>query len=726
MSEAAVCFATCPKGSEPLLVDELRALGAGGVRPVRAGASFTGDLATAYRACLWSRVASRVLLRLARFPMAGPDDLYAAVHEISWEDHVSPDGTLAVDFVGTAPGITDTRFGAVRVKDAVVDRLRERFGRRPDVDTFAPDLRINVSVHGGEATVAVDLSGDSLHRRGWREPGVQVAAPLKENLAAAVLLSAGWTQAARDGWAFADPMCGSGTLVIEAAGIAADRAPGLLRQRWGFTRWLGNEPGTWAALLEEADARAEEGSREVPTMEGSDLDERALRVAEDDARRAGVASMVRFERGDMTEAGGREASGLVAVNPPYGIRLSPGEDLRGLYRTLGETLRHGYPGWAVAVLTTDRSLARELRLPNPREQVLFNGPIECELLMTEMPGPTARGPRHVAERLVGPASADEGRSDATSGAAAFANRLRKNARHFGKWARRNGVECYRIYDADLPEYAVAIDRYGSSAVIAEYEAPPEIDPVLAGRRLAEVAALCPEVLGLDAAEVHVKVRRRQRGEAQYERLGEENRFMEVAEGDLRFLVNLTDYLDTGLFLDHRVTRGMIRDMAEGTRFANLFAYTCTASVYAAAGGAATTTSVDLSGTYLDWGLRNLELNGLRSPTNTLVRADAGTWLDGVRPRSFDLVFCDPPTFSNSARMADTFDVARDHVALLAKVRHVLTSDGAVVFSTNARRFRLDTAGLEPMFDIEDVSKATIPPDFVRSPRIHQCWVLRAR
>jgi 23S rRNA (guanine2445-N2)-methyltransferase / 23S rRNA (guanine2069-N7)-methyltransferase len=725
MSDATVCFATCPKGSESLLADELKAMGAAGVRQVRAGASFTGDLETAYRACLWSRVASRVLLRLARFPMEDADGLYAAVRDIPWEDHVSPDGTIAVDFVGLAPGIRDTRFGAVRVKDAVVDRLRERFGRRPDVDTTAPDLRINVSVHGGEATVALDLSGDSLHRRGWREPGVQVAAPLKENLAAAVLLAAGWQEAARDGWAFSDPMCGSGTLVIEAAGIASDRAPGLLRQRWGFSNWLGHDEEVWARLLEEADDRAEEGAREVPTIEGSDIDERSLRIAEDDARRAGVGSMVRFERRDMTVAGGREAAGLVAVNPPYGVRLSPGEDLRALYRTLGETLRHGYPGWAVAVLATDRTLARELRLPNQREYVLYNGPIECELLLAEMPGPPVTGPRHVAERLAS-ATTLAGETDATSGAAAFANRLRKNARHFGKWARRSGVECYRVYDADLPEYAVAIDRYRDSAVIAEYEAPSEIDPVLAARRLAEVAALCPEVLSLDAANVHVKVRRRQRGEAQYERLGEDGRFIEVEEGGLRFLVNLTDYLDTGLFLDHRVTRAMIRDMAAGKRFANLFAYTGTASVYAADGGATSTTSVDLSATYLDWALRNLEVNGLRSPANTIVRADATRWIESVRPRSFDLVFCDPPTFSNSTRMDDTFDVARDHMRLLRNVRRVLADDGVVVFSTNARRFRLDSAELDNIFDIEDVSKATIPPDFARSPRIHQCWLLRAR
>ena len=729
MTDAIVCFAACPKGAETLLVGELRSFGATEVRRVRAGASFAGDLAVAYRVCLWSRVASRVLMQLAAFPISGPDDLYAGVSRIPWEDHVAPDGTLAVDFVTTAPGIHDTRFGAVRVKDAVVDRMREKYGVRPDVDVHAPDVRINVSVRNGVATVALDLSGESLHRRAWREPGVGTVAPLKESLAAAMLLASGWPQLARDGWGLAAPMCGSGTLPIEAALIAADRAPGLLRERWGFTRWLGHDEAVWARLAEEARRRAEDGKRHVPALSGSDSDERAVAMALGNAARAGVADIVTFEVADMAEAAAGEASGLVVVNPPYGARLASSDaDLRELYHTLGTTLRHGYAGWIASVLVADVGLGLELGLVSPRERTLFNGAIECTLLTAELPAPEARGPRCVAERLAvaGEPVGDTVFADPTSGAAAFANRLRKNARRLGKWARRGGIECYRVYDADLPEYAVAIDLYGPRAVIAEYEAPAEIDPVLAQRRLAEVVALVPEVLSIDSSNTHVKVRRRQRGSSQYERLGERGRFLEVAEGGLTFLVNLTDYLDTGLFLDHRPTRAMLRELAPGTRFANLFCYTGSATVYAVAGGAVATTSVDLSPTYLEWARRNFTANGIEGPSHELVRADVTGWLAGASPASLDLVFCDPPTFSNSARLEGTFEIARDHVELLQQVHRVLGVGGVAVFSTNSRRFKLEEDAVAGLFDVEDVSAATIPEDFARSPRIHRCWVMRKK
>ncbi len=723
MSVAFVAFATCPKGAEDLLAAELAELGGGSVRRSRAGAAFSGDLATAYRVCLWSRVASRVLLELGRVDASGPDAIYAGVAGIPWEDHVPVDGTLAVDFVSTSPGIRDTRYGGQLVKDAVVDRLRERFGRRPSVDAAAPDVRINVSVRNAKATIAVDLSGDSLHRRGWREPGVQHAAPLKENLADAVLLAADWPQLARDGWGFADPMCGSGTLPIEAALIAADRAPGLTRERWGFTGWLGNEPVAWDAVLAEARARATEGTRDVPDIAASDVDPRAVELARAGARRAGVADLIRFDILDVAEAHGHAATGLVAVNPPYGTRLV-GSDLPALYRALGRTLATGFAGWRVAALTSDAALARELHLGSPRGRTLYNGTLECELLVADMPSPDAGKPRLPGALALEAAGAPATAGDVTSGAAAFANRLRKNARHLGKWARKNGIECYRLYDADLPDYAVAIDRYGDAVVVAEYAAPPEVDSSVAERRLAEAVALVPEVLGIDAGDVHVKVRKRQRGTAQYEPLARGGAFVEVGEGGLRFLVNLTDYLDTGLFLDHRATRAMVRDRAEGARFANLFAYTGTATVYAAAGGADSTVSVDLSTTYLDWAQRNLELNGLGGPDHTFVRADVTEWLLDQRDGAFDLVFCDPPTFSNSARMEGTFDVRRDHAALLTEIRRVLAPQGVALFSTNARGFRLDEAALGAVYGIEDTTAATTPEDFARR-RAHKSWLLSA-
>jgi 23S rRNA (guanine2069-N7)-methyltransferase / 23S rRNA (guanine2445-N2)-methyltransferase len=319
----------------------------------------------------------------------------------------------------------------------------------------------------------------------------------------------------------------------------------------------------------------------------------------------------------------------------------------------------------------------------------------------------------------------------------FANRLRKNLRLLGKWARREGVSCYRLYDADMPEYAVAVDLYEGWAHVQEYAAPATVAPARAEARLREAMAVLPEVLGIPAGNLVLKVRRRQKGLAQYERQAMTGDFHEVGEGGLRFLVNLTDYLDTGLFLDHRVTRAMIRELAagpappigwgRGRRFLNLFAYTGTASVYAASGGAVSTTSVDMSRVYLDWARRNMSLNGfVEGPAHRFVHGDCLKWVTLHRGERYDLIFLDPPTFSTSKRMAErTFDVQRDHAPLIRAAAGLLAPEGVLLFSNNFQRFRLHRQALSDL-TVEDISAATIPHDFARNPRIHTCWRIARR
>jgi 23S rRNA (guanine2445-N2)-methyltransferase / 23S rRNA (guanine2069-N7)-methyltransferase len=310
-------------------------------------------------------------------------------------------------------------------------------------------------------------------------------------------------------------------------------------------------------------------------------------------------------------------------------------------------------------------------------------------------------------------------------AAMFANRIRKNLRHLGRWARRSGVTCYRLYDADLPEYAVAIDLYEGWIHVQEYAPPPQVDPARAAARLADVLATLPFLLDIPPNRIVLKVRERQRGTRQYERLARTDRFQVVTEAGLRFAVNLTDSLDTGLFLDHRPTRAMLKQMAAGTDFLNLFAYTGAASVYAAAGGARATTSVDLSSRYLAWARRNMALNGfLEGPRHRFERADCLAWLQTAPRGAYSLIFLDPPTFSNSKRMrARTLDIQRDHVRLIRACLPLLAPDGTLVFSTNHRQFRLDAAALAGL-DIQDISAPTIPLDFARNPRIHRCFRIR--
>jgi 23S rRNA (guanine2445-N2)-methyltransferase / 23S rRNA (guanine2069-N7)-methyltransferase len=751
-------FATCPRGIEGLLVAELGALGAGAVKETVAGAAFTGTLEAAYRICLWSRLASRVLLTLDAVPAADAAALYAGVRALPWEEHLAADGTLAVDFTGTSPAIPHTVFGAQKVKDAVVDRFRERAGRRPSVDLAQPDLRINVHLAGAEARVSLDLSGDSLHRRGYRAD--TVAAPLKENLAAAILIRAGWPAIAAAGGPLLDPMCGSGTLPIEAALIAGDVAPGLLRGRHGFLRWPGHVPRLWDRLLAEARARREAGLRRLPAIVGTDRDAAAVRAALANVAQAGLAGHVHVERRELADAtpprsrGG--APGLVAVNPPYGERLGSESELRPLYEALGALLRERFVGWKAALFTGNPGLALRVGIRATKSHTLYNGAIECRLFLIQVA--PERFMRASRGKSTSRARSSGDSADATAGAVAEAleNRLRKNLRTLGAWARREGIGCYRLYDADMPEYAVAVDVYRTHdpgpapgaapkvgqpgaasalpgvqplapdglvwAVVQEYQAPKTVDPEKAGARLADAVTTVGAVLALPPERVVLKVRRRRSRGEQYEKLADERRFHLVDEAGLRFQVNFTDYLDTGLFLDTRPVRALLRALAAGKHFLNLFCYTGTATVAAAAGGARSTLSVDLSQTYLGWAQRNLRLNGFGGRAHELVRGDAREWLRGGQ-RRFDLIYLDPPAFSTSNAMRGTLDIQRDHVPLLLDAARLLAPGGTLVFCTNLRRFKLDAAAL-PAFSFEEITRRTIPRDFAGNPRIHSCWLVR--
>ena len=310
----------------------------------------------------------------------------------------------------------------------------------------------------------------------------------------------------------------------------------------------------------------------------------------------------------------------------------------------------------------------------------------------------------------------------------FANRLNKNRKHLGKWLNREAIHCYRLYDADMPEYAVAVDVYEGTKPehqrwvhVQEYEAPKNIDPQKTRQRLNEIMQVIPSVVEVPAQQVFLKVRRQQKGSAQYEKLASQGQFHEVLEDGHRFLVNFSDYLDTGLFLDHRITRSLLSELAMGKRFLNLFAYTGAGSVYAAAGGALATTTVDMSNTYIEWAKRNMALNGFAGAQHEYVQANCLEWLDtAAGKRRYGLIFLDPPSFSTSKRMQGTFDVQRDHVALLKKTLKLLEAGGVLIFSNNLRSFKLDYEALEDL-TIKDISKATLPKDFERNPKIHQCW-----
>jgi 23S rRNA (guanine2445-N2)-methyltransferase / 23S rRNA (guanine2069-N7)-methyltransferase len=717
-----------PRGLGELLARELIAIGATEVREQSTSVSFCGTLETAYRACLWSRTANRIFLELAQFQAPDADAFYGATREIEWSTHIAPGATLACDFTGQHPTLTHTHFAALKLKDAICDELRARVGYRPDIATERPSVRVHAHARGTAITLALDLSGESLHRRGYR--GEAGEAPLKENLAAGIVLRAGWAELAASGADFLDPMCGSGTIVIEAAMIAADMAPGLIRDYFGFLGWSQHDPQLWLRLRTEAQSRSRAQQPSTVVIRGQDKDLAAVRNARANARHAGVAALVQFSQASLQEAtpaqvAGATAPGFLCTNPPYGVRLEDRDAARKIHRELGEILRTRFGGWQAAVLT-DPHCGLELGIRAFRTHVIWNGALECRLLRLKIDSQSiSSGTRRGAAAEVDTSLRD------TPGAQMFANRLAKNAKRLLAWARAAQVSCYRLYDADMPEYSLAIDLYRTVPdglawlYVQEYAAPTTVDPQAAKRRRNEALSVLTEVCGVPAERIRVRLRRKTSRGEQYGKLDEQSRFHMVEEGGLKFYVNFDDYLDTGLFLDHRVTRERLRDAAVGKRVLNLFAYTGTATVYAAAARALSSTSVDLSHTYLDWSSRNFALNGLESSKHVLVRADCREWLASARHRRerFDLVFLDPPTFSNSKRMQSVLDIRRDHAVLADACALVLAPEGLLVFSTNAQRFRLDER-LRERFKIEDISAQTLPVDFERNPKIHRCFELR--
>lgn len=716
-------FATCPKGIEGLLAAELSTLGATATRETVAGVHFEGPLALAYRACLWSRLANRILWPLDSLPADDADGLYQALRSVDWQAIFDPRCSFAIDFSGQNRHIRNTQFGAQRSKDAVVDYFVSAGSPRPVVEKRQPDVRLNVRLAKSEVHISVDLAGGSLHQRGYRLRAG--GAPLKENLAAAILLRADWPGIASRGGALIDPMCGAATLLLEGAMMVADVAPALGRRQFGFESLRLHNPSQWQALLSDARGRSERGrARELPEIRGYDADPKVVRKAQENIARAGLEKVVRVSCKPLAELKKPTHRslpfGLLVCNPPYGERLGQKDSLAYLYRQLGEAMVREFPDWQAAIFTSDLDLGKATGLRSHKRYALWNGPIASHLLLFELSNNSLRDleqDRPAADTAIGDQALSEG-------AQMFANRIRKNRKRLSSWLRREGIECYRLYDADMPEYAVAVDIYAGRVHVAEYQAPRGVDPEAAARRLDEVRAALPEALGVSGDSIVYKQRRRLRGTDQYEKQGSRNEMLSVQEGSARLLVNLHDYLDTGLFLDHRPLRLRLGREAAGKRFLNLFCYTGSATVHVALGGARATTSVDMSNTYLNWLRKNLAHNGLDESHNTLVKANCLEWLNQQQP-NYDLVLLDPPSFSNSRSMAGSFDVQRDHADLVRAAMAVLRPGGQLYFSNNRRGFKLEPE-LEQSFNCEDITGETLDTDFQRNRRIHCCWLIRHR
>ena len=369
-------FATVARGLEPLMVEELEQLGATNVQPGFCGASFEGDRALLYRVNLWARLPFRILQRLSEFNCETGDDLYAGVQRIEWEQYLTPEQTLAVSATGKTDALNHTHFTSLQVKNAIVQQQMDQQGFRSDVDTHEPDLRINVHLNKGKAILSLDSSGDSLHRRGYR-PAVG-AAPLKESLAAALIKMSGW----QPDQAFYDPLCGSGTLPLEAGLQSLRVAPGLFRERFGFETWLDYDDALWEGMLTDAeDQQAEDLSAFVG---GSDRDLNVIVQANGNAQKCGIEHLVNFQRNELAEVEAPADSGILLCNPPYGERLGRDTDLGAFYKLLGNVLKQRFKGWTAYVLSGNKKLSSNIGLKSASREPVYNGSLLCQLMKYEI------------------------------------------------------------------------------------------------------------------------------------------------------------------------------------------------------------------------------------------------------------------------------------------------------------------------------------------------------
>lgn len=738
-------FATCATSLEYLLVDELKALGADEVKEGLSIVNFEAEWQTVYDVLMWSRIASRILFPIAHFEAKDEQTLYDQISIIDWSQHISSKSTFLINSQSFRSDLSHTQFISQRIKDGIVDHFTDMEEERPNVEFEQPDVVIQCRIRQNQVIISIDLAGIGMHRRGYRLQGA--AAPIKENLAAALLVRSGWQKACHDPsqeiLSLYDPMCGSGTFLVEAATMALDIAPGINREYLGLFGWQQFKKNLWQTTVENAKLKQQQSNnREKLKIIGSDINPKAINSAQSNIDLADLEDVIELHIAglDQIDQIERPESGIVIVNPPYSERLGEYDEVKQLYGELGHTLKNEFVGWNASVLSPDKTFGHSLGIRAKKIYKFNNASIACELLNFELKEEQFVSKQrddlidiHFKEKL----------SDA---AIQLCNRIEKNRSKLKKYLNKNDITCYRIYDADLPEYNAAIDVYESFLHIQEYRAPKTVDEKVALRRIKELERVAAGVFQLPLKSVYLKQRRQQKGDWQYgakparsktnksmtevtNPSKKEIEYETVFENGRKFLVNLSDYLDTGLFLDHRKTRQLVGELSHKKHLLNLFCYTASASVYAATAGASSTTNVDMSNTYLNWAKENFVENRIKLASHQFIRRDIIEWLDEVIENplmrgSFDVIFLDPPTFSNSKKMEGHFDIQTDHVSLIEKCCQLLSEKGVMIFSNNFRQFDMNYTDNE-QFSVKEITKQTISQDFMRK-NLHRCWKIESK
>ena len=727
-------IAACAFGLEALIKRELIALGYQPhvVQPGRV--AFEGDWADVCRANIHLRVADRVLIEVQTFDAPDFEALFETIKAHDYSRFIPADAKFPVTGKTRLSQLTSLPAVQRSTKRAVVESMKQFHGTKELPET-GETYKIEVALLKDVATITIDTTGSSLHKRGYRK--LAGPAPIKETLAAAMVDLSVW----KPDRPLLDPFCGTGTIPIEAALAGLRIAPGINRD-FASTRWTQIQRNSWNDAVSEAlDLQDNETQLEI---EGFDIDAESLEMARYHAKLAGVENQIVFGQRAFEDTLSDREYGCFITNPPYGERLQGEQltELRSLYQQFPAVLQQ-LPTWSLFVITSMLDFEKIVQKKANRRRKLFNGRLECTYFQYLGPRPPRPGfgqgvgqepamganqtevktPEKSAATIAAPVFAGLQAKDHEQ-AEIFSRRLAKRARHLRRWPTRRGITCYRIYERDVPEIPLVVDRYDDALHITEYERPHERDLARHSAWLELMKETAAETLEVPIEKVHLKSRHKRSKGDQYEKVADAQQTKQVTENGLKFWINLSDYVDTGLFLDHRVTRQMIREQSDGKSVLNLFAYTGSFTVYAAAGGAAATTTVDLSKNYLQWAQRNLELNSLYSPQHEYIAQDCAQFVDEAvasGKRKYDIVIIDPPTYSNSKRLDDDWNVQTGHADLLNATGKLLNPNGVIYFSTNFRKFKLHDDCLSK-FSIQEISKQTVPEDF-RNRRIHRCWKL---
>jgi len=698
-------FATCPKQLELLLKQEIIDLGGEDVKEALAGVFFNMDAQDLPRLIMWSRLANRIMVKLGVFPCRNKDDLYNAVSGVQWRSlcRQFPD-TLSLRFSGTSESLNNTHFSSQVMKDAVVDQLTAFYEQRPKVVKNDGHLSMYGHLRHKQLSLYQDITGHSLHQRGYRSENT--LAPLKENLAAALLIRAGWPEKAQQHYHLIDPMCGSGTILLEGWAMATDLAPNINYKSHALFSWQHFDVNHWHQLEDDAMQRHELAAATYRgQIIGVDHHKKSIELAQQNSQQIAGGERISFHYQTLDKFKIPPRNNLIVTNPPYGVRLQ--KNYLSSWRQLAHWLANNVRDAEAAILTPDDAMAWLLGFKEQGSYLFFNGRIPVQLRLMTI---------NKANRLSVP---EKQHFALPASAQMMANRLKKNQAKLNPWLSQENIDCYRIYDADIPEYSVAVDRYHDHVVVQEYQPPKTIPEKQAEKHLNQALLAVQSVLQPKRELIHLKTRRKQSGDSQYQKQ-EDTAIKVVNEQGRHYRVDFESYLDTGLFLDHRWLRRTVQSQSKNKRVLNLFCYTGSLSVAAALGGAGRVDSVDTSKTYLQWAKDNFDLNNIKGK-HRFIRQDVMAFLEACHD-DYDLIIADPPTFSNSHSRDQDWILQQHHGDLIRACMALLKPEGRLYFSNNFKQFKMDES-LSDAYEITDITGKSLDPDFAGSA-IHSCFKIQ--